>query len=153
MAHLFSFAKNDSISLQAALETSDFTDLFHLPVSEEAMVQLNLFQTMLQNLLHGDGYDSWSIFGSSKSYKVSQLYKDMMRNDGAISALKWMWEGYCQQKHNVFFWLLTYNKLNTRAMLQTKNFLLDDYSCVMCGLHLETRDHLIFQCPFATLCC
>jgi hypothetical protein len=86
--HLFLFSKNDSISLQPALETSDFTDLFHLPVSEEAMVQLNLFQTMLQNLLHGDGYDSWSIFGSSKSYKVSQLYKDMMRNDGTIFALK-----------------------------------------------------------------
>jgi hypothetical protein len=49
---------------------------------------MNFFQTMLQNLLLGDGYDSWSIFGSSKSYKVSQLYKDMMRNDGAISALK-----------------------------------------------------------------
>jgi hypothetical protein len=53
------------------------SQLFHLPVSEEAMVQLNFFQTMLQNLLPGDGYDSWFIFGSNKSYNVSQLYKNM----------------------------------------------------------------------------
>jgi hypothetical protein len=56
------------------------------------MVHMNLFQTMLQSLLPGDGYNSWSIFGSSKTYKVSQLYKDMMTKNGALPALKWMWE-------------------------------------------------------------
>jgi hypothetical protein len=121
-------------------------------LSEEAMVQLNLFQTMLQNLLPGDVYDSWSIYGSSKSYKVPQIYKNMMKNNGVIPDLKWMWEGCCQQKHKVFFWLLTNNRLNTRAMLQRKNFFLDGYSYVMCGSQLETRDHLFFQYPFATLC-
>jgi hypothetical protein len=55
---LYSFIKNDSISLQTALKCTYITDLFHLPLSKEAMVQMNLFQTMLYSLLLGDGYDS-----------------------------------------------------------------------------------------------
>jgi hypothetical protein len=53
----------------------------------------------------------------------------------------------------VFFWLLIHNRLNTRAMLQRKNFFMDNYSCIMCGQdELETRNHLFFQCPFAQMC-
>jgi hypothetical protein len=41
-------------------------------------------------------------------------------------------------------------RLNTKAMLQRKNFFMDDYSCIMCGTNgLETRNHLFFLCPFA----
>jgi hypothetical protein len=36
----------------------------------------------------------------------------------------------------------------TSALLQRKNFMLQDYACVMCGL----QDHLFFQCPLAILC-
>jgi hypothetical protein len=72
-------------------------------VSEEAMVQMNLFQAMLHNLLPGDGYDTWSILDSSKSLKVSHIYTDMMGNAASVPALKWMWDGYCQQKQKLFF--------------------------------------------------
>jgi hypothetical protein len=149
---LFSFVNNESISIQDALQYADISDLLYLPVSEEAMIQMNLFQAMLQSLVPTDGSDSWTIFGSNKTYKVSRMYKNMMQNNGAIPALEWMWKSCCQQKHKVFFWLLTHDRLNTRAMLQRKRFFLPDYSCVMCGSHLETRDHLFFECPFATMC-
>jgi hypothetical protein len=38
---------NDSISLKEALAMNDIFVLLHLPVSEEAKVQLTLFQTLL----------------------------------------------------------------------------------------------------------
>jgi hypothetical protein len=47
--HLFSFARNDSTFLKDALAVTDLSDLFHLPLSKETTVQLNLFHTMLQN--------------------------------------------------------------------------------------------------------
>jgi hypothetical protein len=120
--HLFSFAKNDSICLKEALGTSYLTVLFHLPIAEEAMVQPNLFQAMLQSLVPGNGYDSWFISGTSRSTEVSQVYKTIMGTAGTISALKWMWDGCCQHKHNVFFWLLTHNRLNTRAIAPEEEF-------------------------------
>jgi hypothetical protein len=116
------------------------------------MVQLNLFQPCCR-VCHMEMVMTPGLsFGSSKSYKVSQLYKDMMTNNGSIPALKWMWEGYCQQNHKVLFRLLTHNRMNTRAMLQRNNFFLPDYTCVICGSHIETRDHMFFQCPFPTVC-
>jgi hypothetical protein len=72
---------------------------------------------------------------------------------GTIQAFKWMRKGCWQQKHKVLFWLLIHNRLNTRAMLQRKNFFMDNYSCILCGQdELESRNHLFFQCPFAQMC-
>jgi hypothetical protein len=151
--HLFSFAKNGSISIKEALASPHIPDLFHLPISEEALVQLNLFQVMLQDLMPHADNDSWTVLGNS-SLHVSKVYNKLMGDVRAVPALDWMWKGCCQQKHKVFFWLLIHNRLNTRALLQRKNFLMTDYSCIMCNQqHLETRDHLFFQCPFAVLCC
>jgi hypothetical protein len=130
--HLYSFDKDESISLKEAIAAPHISELFHLPVSEEAMIQLNLFQALLQELLPTTDSDSWTMLGNTL-VKVSQVYKVLMRNDGAMSALKWMWKGYCQQRHKVFFWLLIHNRLNTRALLQWKNFVMNDYSCVMCN--------------------
>jgi hypothetical protein len=142
--HLFSFVKNESISIKEALASPYIPDLFHLPISEEALVQLNLFQALLQDLTPHAGNDSLTMFGNS-SLQVSKVYKKLMDDVGAMSALDWMWKGCCQQKHKVFFWLLIHNRLNTRALLQRKSFLMADYSCIMCNQqHLETRDHLFF---------
>jgi hypothetical protein len=50
---LFSFAKNEPISIKEALSTPDIIHLFHFPVFEEAMVQLNLFQALLEGFVRG----------------------------------------------------------------------------------------------------
>jgi hypothetical protein len=71
--HLFSFAKNDSISLKKVIAATDLSNLFYLLVSKEAMVQLNLFQAMLQELMPTNDSDSWTVLGSA-SVKVSFVY-------------------------------------------------------------------------------
>jgi hypothetical protein len=40
--HLFSFCKNEAISIKKALLIIDLEDLFHLPLSEEALPQFHL---------------------------------------------------------------------------------------------------------------
>lgn len=70
-----------------------------------------------------------------------------------LPVLKWLWKTCCQLKHKIFFWLLIYNCLNARALLQHKSIFIPDYSCVIYGRQaLETRDHLFLTCPFAQLC-
>jgi hypothetical protein len=130
--HLFSFAKNESISLKEALASPHIPELFHIPISEEALVQLNLFQALLQDLLPDAENDSWTMLGNS-SLQVSKFYKRLMGDVRVMPALDWMWKGCCQQRHKVFFWLLIHNRLNTRALLQRKNFMLTDYSRIMCN--------------------
>jgi hypothetical protein len=151
--HLYSFCKDEHISIKQALLTNDLADLFYLPLSEEALQQFHLFNAMLLNLEPSAAFDTWTVFGNSMVTKTSTVYKSLMDVGGTIQALKWMWKSCCQQKHKVFFWLLIHNRLNTRAMLQRKNFFMDNYSCIMCDQdELETRNHMFFQCPFAQMC-
>jgi hypothetical protein len=49
--------------------------------------------------------------------------------------------------------LLIHSRLNSRALLQRKNFFMADYTCIVCSPTVkETRDHLFFKCPFAFNC-
>jgi hypothetical protein len=148
---MFSFCKSEAIYIKQALLITDLADMFHLPLSEEALPQFHLFQALILNLEPSENVDYWTIMGKFDSTKVSYVYKSLMHFGGTFPILKWMWKGCCQQKHKVFFWLLVHNSLSTKAMLRRKNFFMDDYSCIMCGTNeLETRNHLFFLCPFCT---
>jgi hypothetical protein len=61
--HHFSYAKNESISLKEALAVIDISDLFNLPVFDEATVQLKLFQSFLLESIPSNDFDSWTILG------------------------------------------------------------------------------------------
>jgi hypothetical protein len=54
----------------------------------------------------------------------------------------------------VFAWLLLMDRLNTRDMMIRRHWQLQTgANCVMCNQnHLETRDHLFIECPFAKRC-
>lgn len=87
------------------------------------------------------------------SFKASSIYRHLSVQTYVLPVLKWIWNTCCQLKHKIFFSLLVHNRLNTRAMLRRKNFFIENYCCVMCGMQtLETREHLFFHCPFARLC-
>jgi hypothetical protein len=61
--HLFSFCKNEAISLKQALLISYLADMFHLPLSEEALAQFHLFQAFLITLEPSENVDYWTILG------------------------------------------------------------------------------------------
>jgi hypothetical protein len=63
-----------------ALLAHDMADLFHLPLSEEALLQFQLFQAMLLNLQPTDGFGTWTVFGNSVATKTSTVYTDVERN-------------------------------------------------------------------------
>ena len=66
---------------------------------------------------------------------------------------RWLWGSKCQPKHNVFFWLLLRDRLNTRGMLKRRNMYLESYTCENCILQREeTLQHLFLCCPFAKNC-
>jgi hypothetical protein len=121
--HLYSFCKDEGISIKQALLVPEASDLFYLPLSGETLLQFHLFQALLLDLEPAMGTDTWIVFGNMVTPKVSRVYSSLKDFGGTISALKWMWQGCCQQKHRVFFWHMVHNRLNTRAMLQRKIFL------------------------------
>lgn len=153
LPHLYTFAHKDSISISEAKLLDNLADHFQLPLSEEAYDEFLLLQDLLDDLPISGEPDQWLAFGNATVFNVSRTYKIAIGQHITCPALKWIWKTCCLSKHKVFFWLLLQNRLNTRELLQRKSFFLPDYTCVLCHLrHLETRNHLFFECPFAVLC-
>jgi hypothetical protein len=99
-----------------------------------------------------DANDVWQ-YEWSITYSVSEAYKVFQGPAHQSPSFKCLLESSCQKKHKIFWWHLLHNRLNTRAMLQRKNFHLTKYNCIMCGAStLETRDHLFLHCTFASWC-
>jgi hypothetical protein len=150
---LFTFAKNVSLSVWDVINTPNTAELFHLPLSVQAMHEYNALLHLVHTTQLSQDKDNWIVTDNGSGYKVSSAYRSLTKYDPVIPAIKWLWKSCCQDKHRVFFWLLIHNRLNTRALLQRKNFYMTDYTCIMCNQAVtETRDHLFFTCPFAQHC-
>ena len=69
-------------------------------------------------------------------------------------AIKGLWKSKCLPKLKVFLWLMYYDRLNTKDIMCRKQWILDDGpNCNLCNRgEPETRDHLLFDCPFASSC-
>lgn len=151
--HLHSFSKNLHISIQSIWNLEDLTSHFHLPLSEEAYGEFQDLTSLLEELELNDNSDLWHFPLGAASYKVATAYRLLSGSYNPLPAIKWIWKTCCQLKHNIFYWLMANDRLNTRALLLRKHFFIQDYTSVMCGLQvLETRDHLFLHCPFAQLC-
>ena len=72
---LFSFVIDDKVSVREVLSTPNMADLFHLPLSLEAMDELNVVQSGLFDL-HADTQipDYWSWTPGKGSYTTKSYY-------------------------------------------------------------------------------
>jgi hypothetical protein len=67
---------------------------------------------------------------------------------------KKLWKSKCLHKQKVFVWIFLVDRLNTRDMMDRRQWHLDSgFNCVMCSSSKRgTRDHLFFNCSFARKC-
>jgi hypothetical protein len=149
---LYSFAKNKYIAAHKVSEQSDFTQLLHLPISEEAFEQMQHILLVLGNITPTENKDIWR-FSWGANFSSSQAYRQLVGHQQVHIVYRWLWQCLCQPKHKVFFWLLIKDRLSTRNILKRKNMFLDSYNCVLCLQNTEeTYQHLFLHCPFAQQC-
>jgi hypothetical protein len=129
--------------------TMDISQLFQLPLSDEAFDQVLLLAQALENLQISYLEDVWSYsWGTSLSPKRAYLH--LIGSRQVHLSFKWLWKASAQKQHKVFFWLLLKDRLSTRNILWRKNQLLPSYDCVLYVPCVEeTLDHLFLNCTFA----
>ena len=103
---LFSFAKNKLISVQKAFSQEAFSDLFQLPLSQPAFLQLQDIQHLIESMPLSDNNDSWLYSWGSNIFASAKVYKILVGHTEIHPTFKWLWKSRCQPKHKVFFWLL-----------------------------------------------
>jgi hypothetical protein len=150
MPELFSFARNQFLSINKAKSILDLNSILHLPISQEAYLQLVQLAQMLENVIALNEPDIWTYVWGSPWFSAAKVYTPLIGHRTVHPAFCWLWKSAAQNKHKVFFWLLLHDRLSTRNMLRRKNMALPSFECVLCSLHVEeTLEHLFLECSFA----
>jgi hypothetical protein len=148
---LFSYCRDDKVSVQTVKSTAALSTLFHLPLSNEAYEQFLLLQDMVQTLQLNNDADQWTYIWGSNIFTANKAYNSLIGSSPVHPIYKWLWKSACQNKRKFFFWLVLKDRLSTRELLRRKSMDLHSYSCVLCVHNVdESLHHLLFDCPFAT---
>lgn len=125
---LYSFCRDRSISLKAAIAQPLPKDLFHVPLTTEAYTQFQQLVQSFQNLQLQHTPDRWSYTWGS-TYSSSRAYRYLIGHRQVHHCYSWFWRSACQHKRKVFFWLLLKDRISTRQLLRRRSMYLDDYNC------------------------
>jgi hypothetical protein len=149
----FSYCTNEDIFVQQFLSAGRLADNFWLPLSPEALEEVREMQNMTTLIQLTPDHDTW-IYTWGDKYTPSRYYNFCFRNFQPHVSFLWLWKSKCTPKVKFFFWLVLFDRLNTRNMLRRRQFHLNSgYRCLMCANPLEeTVEHMLFHCPFSQSC-
>lgn len=89
---LHSYAIKQNISLHSVLQTTDIGLLFHRPMSQEAFVQVNALEDLLNNKVVSTGNDIQSYTWSAPKYSSIKMYKANQGNQQAHNTFRLLWK-------------------------------------------------------------
>lgn len=83
---LYSYTRCKNITLQRAAGIGNLEELFHLPISEEALMQLELLLDEMDNCLVQQGNAIWTYIWGAAKYTSKKAYK-FMKDTGIFTLL------------------------------------------------------------------
>lgn len=114
---LYSYAKNQHISLKVVVSILAAQDMFYFPLSTKAYTQFQELQSILQNLQLQQTNDVWFYVWGSTFFSSRKAYKYLEGHHSVHRAYRWLWKLACQNKRKFFFWLVLKDHLSTRSVL------------------------------------
>lgn len=133
---LYSFAKNDSLSIKRFCAATHWTEHFHLPLSNQAFNQFTQLEEIIPELHHSDK-DKWICNGQASKYSSMLMYNHLMGENEGHPIFKLIWNSSSRLKHKIFFWLVVHCRINTRSLLRRKGMHLDSPFCPNCNQNAE----------------
>ena len=155
LPHLYSYVFNEDTSVAHMASMHEPNVHFSLPLSVEAYEEREQALSLLANVdPTSDAQDTHIFTWGNNKYTSAQYYKFVFAQLPQDDALQAIWKSKSLPKLRVFSWLLVQDRLNTKDLMIRKHWHVEGGpNCVLCSQsRLETRDHLFFECPFATRC-
>ncbi|GJN23099.1 hypothetical protein PR202_gb10717 [Eleusine coracana subsp. coracana] len=88
------------------------------------------------------------LIDANNKLKTTSIYKLLVTNT-PCPYVDFVWRNSTPPKVQFFIWLLSQDRIKSRANLHTKK-IVEDTTCELCGQHAEDSDHLIFRCATAS---
>lgn len=137
------------------MSAQDLDSLFNLPLSQQALDELQDLEDMLMyQSFDEQDKDCWTYQWGNGTYSSSRFYKMVFQNMPAHPIFTWMWKSKCTPRVKFFAWLILVDRLNTKTMLKRIHLFNEENAhCVTCDAGIEEDiDHLFFSCEFAKSC-
>ncbi|CAA7047417.1 unnamed protein product [Microthlaspi erraticum] len=116
----------------------------------ENQVSLQAHLTTL-SLTDQEDYYEWEIDGTvSGKYSMGLVYQELRQEQEVVPWGKIVWNRGGIPKHNFLVWLFVMNRCPTRDRILGWGLQTDPH-CLLCNSGMETRDHLLFDCPVSWL--
>jgi hypothetical protein len=136
------------------MEANDLDDIFILPFSQQAILELEELQDSLQAIQYDE--ESMNIWKPNRgnNYAAKIFYDHVYDVLETHPIFKIVWKSKCTPRIKFFFWLLLVDRLYTKTILTRRNIgARENDLCVMCNMGVnETIEHLFFNCPFSIQC-
>jgi hypothetical protein len=115
---LFSFAKNQNVTLQKDKEMLNISDLLYLPISQVA--QLLQLANLIQTFPRGDEYDIWTYIWGAPFFASMKAYKHLLGYRFVHPYYTWLQKSAAQKKHKVFFFFCSKTGSSLETFFITK---------------------------------
>jgi hypothetical protein len=90
MLELFSFARNQFLSINKAKTILDLNSILHLPISQEAYLQLVQLAQMLENVITSNEPDIWTYVWGSPWFSAAKVYTYLIGHRSVHPAFRWL---------------------------------------------------------------
>jgi hypothetical protein len=141
-------------SVQEVGQASCLEDMFIIPISQAAALELEDLRELVQDYNLTDGPDLRIFCWGNSQYAAAKLYNLAFSIDEVPGIFQLIWKCKVTPQIKFFAWLILQDRLHTRIMLVRRHFNVHpDSLCVLCPhREEETIAHLFFQCDFAQAC-
>jgi hypothetical protein len=149
---LFGSTTDPKLTVGEVIHAPDLVTVFNLPLSPAASQELALLQNYLSTITYDESEcDSRLFQWGNFRYSSQKIYSLAHSGIHVPQTFSRIWAAQCTPQLRFFAWLVVVDRLNTRNMLQRRNYHVPSgTSCVMCNLGREEDiDHLFFTCSFA----
>ncbi|CAA7058554.1 unnamed protein product [Microthlaspi erraticum] len=91
----------------------------------------------------------WSISGSpQRSFSLKAVWNEIRPKKPEVNWAPLLWHKAGLPRHQTITWLFLLNRSPTLDRMSAWGYD-SDGTCLLCGIELETRDHLFFECSFS----
>jgi hypothetical protein len=143
-SRLHSYALNEDMTVAQIAATEDLFSALALPISSQAFEELNEVQLIVNDLnVEHAVTDTWIFPRGNNSYTSAKFYKFIFGALPEDPALKAIWKSKCLPKLRVFAWLLLMDRLNTKELMQRKNWQIEGGGSFVCYVHITLNKVVI----------
>ncbi|KAK9066013.1 hypothetical protein SSX86_015415 [Deinandra increscens subsp. villosa] len=120
------------------------------PSTISELNSLSQLSSILLSFAPSPGRDRWTWLGCKNLLFSTSSIRRRLEQSWSVFSFKHQWSHWIPKKVDIFVWKAALNKIPAKSELQKRGIILHSPSCSWCAATMESTDHILFDCTFAS---